>query len=506
MRITALGALLLVLLTACSGAGETPSAPQETAAPLTTLAPVGSSSTIPSPTTTTTTVGVLPTDRVTAAVVGHPWGSVDGLTMFRGNPTRTYYGTGPMPEDPQVLWRFPDSPMCGNSPVGGEDKVWCGSGWTGQPAVWDRPDGITEIIFGAYDKNIHFLDAATGERTRPDFPMGDIIKGSVTLDPDGYPLLYTGSRDPRFRIIALDRDVPTGLWALDAASVNGMWNNDWDSNPVIVDDVLFEGGENSWWFAIKLNREYDETGLVMISPEVLFEMPVFTDELVGAVGRQQSVEGSTAVFEGTAYFGNSAGRIVGVDVSHVADGAAEVVFDYWMGDDVDATVVVDGEGMLYVAAEVDLATRRAAEVGQIVKLDPSRPDDPLVWSVDVPGSAKGGGGVWATPALVDDLVFVATNPGELLAIDTADGDVVWRDDIGGNAWSSPVRVDDTLVVAVDCETSPALRAYDVTNPRSPVRTWELAATGGCIESTPAVWHGRLYVGSRDGYFYALGDG
>ncbi|MBM3885992.1 MAG: PQQ-binding-like beta-propeller repeat protein, partial [Gemmatimonadetes bacterium] len=28
----------------------------------------------------------------------------------------------------------------------------------------------------------------------------------------------------------------------------------------------------------------------------------------------------------------------------------------------------------------------------------------------------------------------------------------------------------------------------------------------CIESTPALWRGRLYVGARDGFFYALGDG
>ena len=49
------------------------------------------------------------------------------------------------------------------APVGGEDKVWCGGGWTGQPLVWERPDGVTEVIFGAYDKHIHFVDAATGE-------------------------------------------------------------------------------------------------------------------------------------------------------------------------------------------------------------------------------------------------------------------------------------------------------------------------------------------------------
>jgi outer membrane protein assembly factor BamB len=505
VRTTALVALLVLLTAACTGGDGAETAAPETAAPLTTLASVDDTTTTTTPPSTTTIPPLLPTDRVTAETVGRPWGSVEGLTMFRGNPTRTYYGSGPIPGDPEVLWRFPESAMCGNSPVGGEDKVWCGSGWTGQPVVWERPDGVTEVIFGAYDKHLHFVDADTGTRTRPDFPMGDIIKGSVTLDPDGYPLLYSGSRDPRFRIIALDRGEPTELWSLDAAAVNGMWNNDWDSNPVIVDDVLFQGGENSWWFAIKLNRQYDETGQVTVSPEILFEMPVWTDELVSAVGRQQSVEGSTAVFEDTAYFGNSAGRIVGVDVGDIATGNAEVVFDYWMGDDVDATVVIDGEGMLYVVAEVDLATGRAAEVGQIVKLDPSRPDDPRVWGIDVPARDGHTGGVWATPALVDGVLFAATNPGELLAIDTATGEVVWRDEIGGNAWSSPVAVEGTLVVAVGCDTGPALRAYDVTDPRRPAQVWELAATGGCIESTPAVWDGRLYVGSRDGYFYALGE-
>ena len=35
-------------------------------------------------------------------------------------------------------------------------------GWTGQPAVWERPDGKTELIFGAYDRALHFVDAETG--------------------------------------------------------------------------------------------------------------------------------------------------------------------------------------------------------------------------------------------------------------------------------------------------------------------------------------------------------
>src|SRR5690606_32682989 len=140
--------------------------------------------------------------------VGQPYGDkVAGLLTFRGNPTRTYYGTGPVPRvTPSKLWRFPKSGgMCAESRDERGVRLWCGSGWTGQPAVFER-EGRTWVVFGAYDRKVHFLHAQTGERILSDFPTGDIIKGSVTVDPDGYPLVYTGSRDNYFRIIAIDRD------------------------------------------------------------------------------------------------------------------------------------------------------------------------------------------------------------------------------------------------------------------------------------------------------------
>lgn len=465
--------------------------------------PVATTSVAPPAVTTTTTTE--PPSLVPASTVGRPWGDVVGLTMFRGNPTHTFHGTGPLPDGLDVLWRFPeDSPMCGTSAVGGEATVWCGSGWTGQPVVWERPDGVTEVIFGAYDKNIHFLDAETGERTRADFYMGDIIKGSVVLDPDGFPLLYAGSRDSRFRIIALDREQPTEIWGLEATSVAGMWNNDWDSSPVIVDDTLLVGGENSWWFAVKLDRKRDETGQVTVQPEILYQTPMWTDDLLRSVGRQQSVESSTAVFGNVAYVANSAGRVVGIDISGNVTDEERIVFDFWMGDDVDSSIVIDERGMLYVASEIDLNTARGTEIGQLAKLDPSKPEDPLVWSIPIPAVDGIAGGVWATPALAESILFVPTNVGELLAVDTDDGTVVWRDQVGPHAWSSPVVVDDSLVVAIDCEIDSGFRAYDITDPAHPLVRWESRVTGGCIESTPAVWGGRLFVGSRDGFFYSLG--
>jgi hypothetical protein len=49
-----------------------------------------------------------------------------------------------------------------------------------------------------------------------------------------------------------------------------------------------------------------------------------------------------------------------------------------------------------------------------------------------------------------------------------------------------------------------LRAYSLADPHRPVPTWTLKLSESCIESTPAVWEGRIYVGVRDGKFYAVG--
>ncbi len=503
----------LLLLLALLALGCTrPSAPVEQAAPPA-AAPEGATTTTLQRTTTTTAATTTSTPEpvrepgtVPGWTVGAPWGSVEGLTMFRGNPTRTYYGEGPIPAEPTVLWSFPRAgQMCGTSSVGGQARVWCGTGWTGQPVVWEPSEGTAEVIFGAYDKAVHFLDAATGTPTRPSFPTGDIIKGSVTLDPDGYPLLYFGSRDNLFRIVALDREPPELLWSLDASAVPGVWNNDWDANPVIVDDLLFEGGENSWFFIIRLNRAYGADGRVTVAPQRLVEVPGYTDRLRARVGNNVSIENSAAVFEERVYFANSGGRVVGLDFSRAEQGEAPVVFDYWVGDDVDASIVVDEKGHLYVAAELERFTDRSAELGQLVKLDPYA-DEPYLWGVPVPPRGAGDGGIWATPALGDGVLYVPTHPGELLAVDVETGEVVWRDEVGSHAWSSPVIVDRTLLVAVNCEAGGGLRAYGLDDPARPVRLWQYDHGSACFESTPAVWKGRIYVGSRDGRFYAFGSG
>lgn len=504
-RSTASALVVALVATSCTWFGAAPEAiPIPNTAPPSTSTTAAVTTTTASPTTTTTVPTRLP-GTVPGWTVGQPWGPITGLTMFRGNPTRTYYGEGPIPPNPKVLWSFPaDGQLCGTSTVAGQSTVWCGTGWTGQPVVWERPDGVTEVIFGAYDRQVHFLDGTTGVPTRPPFTTGDIIKGSVTLDPDGYPLLYFGSRDNQLRVVALDRQQPELLWSLDASNVDGIWNNDWDGNPVILDDLLLEGGENSWFFVIKLNRGYDEDGRVTVSPTRLVEVPGYTNELLAQVGSNVSIENSPAVYEDRVYFANSGGRVVGLDLSDVDQGEAPVVFDYWVGDDVDASLVVDSDGMLYVSVELERFNDRSAQLGQLIKLDPYA-GEAYVWGVPVPPRGPGDGGIWATPALGDGVLYATTHPGEVLAVDTTTGEVLWRDEVGFHAWSSPVIVDETLLVSVNCEEGGGLRAYSIADPAAPVRLWQYDHASGCIESTPAVWKGTIYVGSRDGRFYAFGS-
>ena len=438
-----------------------------------------------------------------------PIGEVAGITTFRGNASRSYMGEGPVPLDPVIGWRVPSERMCSDSLVGIDRSHWCGTGWTGQPNVVVVPTDegqTTEVREGAYDGMYHFLDGETGLPVRDPLPTRDLAKGSATSDPDGFPLYYAGSRDGRFRIVALDRKDPVVLWSIDGATSveRPLRNDDWDGAALVVQDHLFVGGENGWFYVVRLNREYDQLDLVRVDPEVVATVPGFDEELLRVLGDEEvSIENSVAFRDGVVYFANSGGLVQGWDVSDVLAGGSSVerVFRFWTGDDTDATVVIDDRGALYVASEYQRGNDRSHEVGQLMKLDPSRPTDPLVWSIEAREIGfEGAGGSWSTPALYGDLVFFTTAAGRVLAVDRESGDVRWERRVGAPSIGSPVVVDGVLIQG-DCRGD--LWAWDVSVPDAdPVLLWRLHFND-CIESTPAVWRGWIYLGTRQGYLYGL---
>ncbi|HEX9257948.1 MAG TPA: PQQ-binding-like beta-propeller repeat protein [Acidimicrobiales bacterium] len=437
-----------------------------------------------------------------------PWaGKTVGLLTFKGNPTRSWQGLGPLPAKPKVQWRFPATgSMCAQSSSLGETKVWCGMGWTGQPNVLERSDGSTWVLFGGYDDAYHVLDASTGTAVKPRLPTGDLPKGTGTLDPDGFPLWYMGARDGKLRVMALDRDELTVLYEFTAKSVKPtLWNDDWDAAPLALDDYLFAGGENSRWHIFKLNRGYGPDGKVTVTPQLVFHAAGWDDQLLKDIGdRNVGIENSLAIRGNTVWFANSGGLVQGWDISGLRQGRMPTrTFRFWMGDDVDASIIPDDKGFLWVGSQFQRKTAQGTKVGQLVKLDPSKPADPVVWSIkdQTQFAFQSAAGVWGTPVVLDDVVIANTAGGRLMGLDRATGAELWTLRLAPATINSPVVVDGVLVMG-DCRG--VLHGYDVRNPRVvPTELWQVEL-GGCIESTPAVWKGRIYVGTRGGALWALG--
>ena len=301
----------------------------------------------------------------------------------------------------------------------------------GPAAVWERPDGVTELIFGAYDSAVHFVDAATGQDLRPEFQTGDIIKGSVSLDPDGFPLLYFGSRDNQLRILALDREEPTVLWSMDANEVNGIWNDDWDSNPAIVDDIMYEGGENGWFFAVQLNRGYDAEGKVVVDPVKLVQEPGYNEALLANSGRNVSIDSLCSRFRREGLLlqlrwpdrGNGRVRRPQRECTdrvrllrrwrHRRDDGRRR-----RGDDLRvhrARALADERGR-------DRAKPRRWPADQA---QPLLRRGPQGVGLDLTAGSSDSGS-WSTPAVRNGVVYVNTHQGSLIVVDAADGTLLWR--------------------------------------------------------------------------------
>ena len=77
----------------------------------------------------------------------------DAVPMWLGNPTRTFFGSGPMPKSLKVIWDFKTTTTRGRL----HPDPWGGSGWPGQPAiVGDR------VYFGSADSYVYCVNKSDG--------------------------------------------------------------------------------------------------------------------------------------------------------------------------------------------------------------------------------------------------------------------------------------------------------------------------------------------------------
>lgn len=439
-----------------------------------------------------------------------------GITCFRGNAQRNYYGEGDIPAgNLRILWKLP---------IGSVDGYWNGVGWTGQPLAIEWPEETrkwmnfleppgppTEIILGALDGQVHFLDAVTGKRSRKPLkmPAPYPIKGTVTVDPRGYPLLFVGPGMNRgrtgYRIFSLlDFKELYSVKGIDSSAPRS-WPA-FDANGIVLRDTLIQVGENGVFYFVKLNSSWDaKRGRLSIKPDV-------ETIRVSAAGMENSV----AVWGNYAYFGDNVGNLWRVTLDYPKE--AQKVAS--LGDDVDSTITFDEDGSFYVGIEVDKAAGKGGK-GKLFKYQAKGMN--LLWTYSfTAGSipkAEGrnsiNGGVLSTVAVSPrhDLVFLTTTHhpriggGYLIALERGTGKTRWQTKMRGYGWSSPVVLGDR-VLALD--NGGNLFVRDAASGESLLtdssgRSIEAISVGGNVEASPIVWRGKIYIGTRGGALVCLGE-
>ena len=446
---------------------------------------------------------------------------VEGVTTFRGNNYRndpTFGSADIYDETLDIMWE--------NSI--GSLGSWSGCGWSGQPLIarWDdetkelmniypekkRKKGLTEVIYATLDGNIYFYDIDDGEPTRDKLRVGMTFKGTGTLDPRGYPIMYIGSgiasggKDQRmFAINLIDTSIIYEQSGSDSDSFR-YWPA-FDSSPLIdaETDTLIWPGENGLLYTIKLNTEYDaENGTIDIEPENVVKARYRTQKTASG-GRWEGYESSCVIVGRYLYISENSGMFFCVDLNTM-----ELKWAQDTLDDSNASPIFewkdDGNGYIYTAPSLRWTAQGGKGTTTLFKLDAKTGE--ILWEVpyECRTYSETSGGVQSSPVLgrkgtdlegliIFNIAFTsASNSGILVALDTETGDVVWEYEMKNYTWSSPVAVytPDNFGYLVVCDSIGDVKLIDGVDGEF----IDSVNIGSNVEASPAVFDNKLVVGTR----------
>ncbi len=456
-------------------------------------------------------------------VFGNPenYFPLEGIPTFRGNPYRNSpsYGTANIQEKIlSILWKNRISSL-------GE---WSGCGWTGQPLMvrWDEktkaimnlyPEkkekaNLVEVIYATLDGNIYFYDLEDGTPTRDKINVGMTFKGTGSLDPRGYPVLYIGSgianngkTQRMYGISLIDGSILFEKDGADSTAFRSWYA--FDSSPIIDSetDTIIWPGESGVLYTLKLNTNYDQSlGTLTIQPEEVVKTRYQTAKSNGG-SYWHGYESSCVVVDRYLYISENGGMFFCIDLNTM-----ELLWAQDTLDDSNSTPVFqwDGEnGYLYTAPSLHWTAKGNTGSINIYKLNANTGE--IVWQVpfDCHTIKDLSGGVQASPVLgkkgssMDGLIIypIAYAPGpsdgRLVALDTKTGNIVWEYHMPNYAWSSPAVVYDEnetgyLFVA---DSAGNISMFDGAT-GSFCHKISLAAT---IEASPAIFENTLVVGTRN---------
>ncbi len=437
-----------------------------------------------------------------------------GVFTFRGDSFRqnAAFGVLDVQENKlEVAWSVP---------MGGIAS-YHGAGWTGQPAIvkWPRDIremmnltdekkavvALKEVILASQDGKIYFLDLFDGQPTRDPINMGYPLRGSVSVDPRGMPMLSVGQGIGKVNDTVGD----TGFFVFNLIDqkqmlfINGQDKNAFGANGAfdssslldLNSDTLIIAGENGMLYTVRLNSTFDVIrGKLEIDPKIVSYKSKTSKQKEADTG----IEGSVAMYGNYAYFADAVGILQCVDVNTM-----KPVWAVDTDDNTDATIALDfdEDGALALYTGNTVKEQGKNGVCTIRRLSALTGEQEWFYTVDVEYNTTETGGCMASPVVgqqsIGDLVIftVAKTPegGQIIALDKKTGQVVWQQPMSHYSWSSPVAVynesGDAWIIQGD--SAGVLRLMD----GQTGVVMNSIQLEGAITGSPAVYNNMLVVGT-----------
>lgn len=448
------------------------------------------------------------------------YSEIQGVLTFRGNHLRNSPSYGnPMINEATLeeIWSFSTA----TSPEWGG-----GAGWTGQPAIihWEpevrqmmniydefKQKDLVEVIQASLDGNVYFFDLETGKQTRPHITNGNPIKGSVSVDSRGYPLLYVGEGIPEkesigFNLYSLiDHTLLFHENGIDPFAYRGWGATDGSALFNRKHDTLLLGGENGLIYNYKLNTVFNKKAqTITIDPTVV----KYRYAIDGNTGNPyQGIESSVAAYDDLLMFADNGGSLQALDLKTM-----EPLWALPQKDDTDSTPVVDIVGntpFIFTGTEVDnIGKNGSSYLRKINGLNGK-----VMWEREYPAfyHKEVNGGVLATPVTgkqdINNLVIYTIarvekmNAGLMLALNKETGEEVWSWEMPIYSWSSPIDIYTTegkgyLLQGDAAGNLHLLDALDGT-------VLYKLGLGSNIESSPAIYEDIMVVPTRGGQIIGI---
>jgi outer membrane protein assembly factor BamB len=470
--------------------------------------------------------------------------TVPGVLAFRGNHHRTApaYGTADVSQKKlDIVW----TQEIGE--VRGDGSYFPGAGWTGQPLLVNWPEetrqamgfdpefadkDLVEVLYPVFEGKIYRLDLETGKQTKAPIDAGCGFKGTGSVDPRGYPLLYAGQglddmdddKDTadcpfRYRIFDLIQNKEVSGWSGDDDPARP--RKDWgafDSSALVnaATDTLIEPSENGLVYKAKLNAKFDPQAKTVSVDPVLTKLEYKTP-----ASDTFGIESSAVAYRNLMFASDNDGNLICWDATTM-----RIVWARDVGDDSDASMVLEEtpDGVfLYHGNTLDKRGHSGEDdFTYLRKIDALT--GKLVWEYRVPtvASYPNNGGLLATPVLgegeISDLVLFnvskTTNPplclfgkclgdfgGELIALDKVTGKPAWTRQLDRYSWSSPVVFTGTdgHSYGIFADAGGTMHLFDPNTGED----YSTVSLGKNVEASPAIYNDMIVVASYDKKIFGI---